>query len=106
MPHVGLDLSRQRVEVCLISSEGELVEHFSSPVDRDGHTPTRRVAVLRGANLCGVVDSMNGARFMHDELVKYSGGRCWSPTRSGSRVRRRWRARPSGGYPQQHRATA
>jgi hypothetical protein len=28
--HVGLDLSRKRAEVCLISSEGELVEHFRS----------------------------------------------------------------------------
>jgi hypothetical protein len=25
--HVGLDLSRKRVDVCLISGEGELVEH-------------------------------------------------------------------------------
>ena len=34
--HVGLDVSRKRVDVCLISSEGELVEHFRAPVDRDG----------------------------------------------------------------------
>jgi hypothetical protein len=44
--HVGLDLSRKRVDVCLISGEGELVEHFRSPVDRDGlYGLTRRVAV-------------------------------------------------------------
>ena len=44
MLHVGLDLSRKRVDVCLISSEGELVEHFRSPCDRDGlYGPTRRV---------------------------------------------------------------
>ena len=36
MLHVGLDLSRRRVDVCLISSEGELVEHFRAPADRDG----------------------------------------------------------------------
>jgi hypothetical protein len=35
MLHVGLDLSRKRVDVCLISSEGELVEHFCSPCDGD-----------------------------------------------------------------------
>ena len=29
MLHVGLDLSRRRVDVCLISSEGELVEHWA-----------------------------------------------------------------------------
>ena len=33
--HVGLDLSRGRVDVCLISSDGEVVEHFRSPADRD-----------------------------------------------------------------------
>ena len=31
MWHVGLYLSRKRVEMCLISSEGELVEHFRAP---------------------------------------------------------------------------
>ena len=45
MLHVGLDLSRKRVDVCLISSEGELVEHFRAPSDRDGmYGLTRRVA--------------------------------------------------------------
>ena len=44
--HVGLDLSRRRVDVCVISSDGELVEHFRSPADRDGlYGLTRRVAV-------------------------------------------------------------
>ena len=31
MLHVGLDLSRKRVDVCSISGEGELVEHFRAP---------------------------------------------------------------------------
>ena len=45
MLHVGLDLSRRRVDVCLILSEGELVEHFRTPADRDGlYGLTRRVA--------------------------------------------------------------
>ena len=71
MLHVGLDLSRKRVDVCLISSEGELVEHFRAPADRDGlYGLTRRVAVY-GEPVRGVVESMNGARFVHDELVRY-----------------------------------
>jgi transposase len=71
MLHVGLDLSRRRVDVCLISSEGELVEHFRAPADRDGlYGLTRRVAVY-DEPVRGVVESMNGARFVHDELVKY-----------------------------------
>ena len=71
MLHVGLDLSRRRVDVCLISSEGELVEHFRVPADRDGlYGLTRRVAVY-DESVRGVVESMNGARFVHDELVRY-----------------------------------
>ena len=71
MLHVGLDLSRKRVDVCLVSSEGELVEHFRAPADRDGlYGLTRRVAVY-GEPVRGVVESMNGARFVHDELVRY-----------------------------------
>ena len=71
MLHVGLDLTRKRVDVCLISSEGELIEHFRAPSDRDGlYGLTRRVAVY-DEPVRGVVESMNGARFVHDELVKY-----------------------------------
>ena len=71
MLHVGLDLSRKRVDVCLISSEGELVEHFRAPADRDGlYGLTRRLAVYNQP-VRGVVESMNGARFVHDELVRY-----------------------------------
>jgi len=55
----------------LISSEGELVEHFRAPADRDGlYALTRRVAVY-DEPVRGVVESMNGARFVHDELVRY-----------------------------------
>ena len=69
--HVGLDLSRKRVDVCLISSEGELVEQFRSPADRDGlYGLTRRVAVY-DEPVRGVVESMNGARFVHDELTEH-----------------------------------
>jgi transposase len=69
--HVGLDLSRRWFDVCLISSEGELVEHFRAPADRDGlYGLSRRVAVY-DEPVRGVVESMNGARFVHDELVRY-----------------------------------
>ena len=36
MVHVGLDLSRKRVAVCLISDQGELIGQFPAPADRDG----------------------------------------------------------------------
>jgi transposase len=67
--HVGPDLSRKRIDVCLISDEGELVDQFRAPADRDGlYGLTRRVAVY-DEPVRGVVESMNGARFVHDELV-------------------------------------
>jgi transposase len=67
--HVGLDLGRKRVEVCLISDQGELIDRFTAIPDRDGlHGLARRVSVY-GEPVCGVVESMNGARFVHDELV-------------------------------------
>ena len=36
MLHAGLDLSRKRLDVCLLSDDGELVEEFSAPPDADG----------------------------------------------------------------------
>jgi transposase len=69
MLHVGLDLSRKRVDVCLISDQGELIDQFPAPADRDGlFGLTRRVAVY-DEPVRGVIESMNGARFVHDELV-------------------------------------
>ena len=69
--HAGLDLSRKRVDVCLVSGKGELVDHFPAPADRDGlHGLARRVAVY-GRPVRAVIESMNGARFVHDELIKH-----------------------------------
>jgi transposase len=71
MLHVGLDLSRKRVDVCLMSDAGELLGQFPAPVDRDGlYGLTRRVAVFEEP-VRGVVESMNGARFVRDELTRY-----------------------------------
>ncbi|HET6865588.1 MAG TPA: IS110 family transposase [Solirubrobacteraceae bacterium] len=71
MLHVGLDLSRKRVDVCLLSDAGELLGQFPAPVDRDGlYGLTRRVGVYEQP-VRGVVESMNGARFVHDELSRY-----------------------------------
>jgi ribosomal protein L40E len=36
MLHAGLDLSRKRLDVCLLSEHGEPVEEFSAPPDDDG----------------------------------------------------------------------
>lgn len=71
MLHVGLDLSRRRVDVCVLSGEGEALGQFRSPVDRDGlYGLARRLAVW-GEPVRAVVESMNGARYVHDELAGY-----------------------------------
>jgi hypothetical protein len=68
--HVGLDLSRRRVDVCVISDAGELLGQFRAPVDRDGlYGLVRRVEPF-GGPVRAVVESMNGARFVHDELTE------------------------------------
>ena len=36
MLHAGLDLSRRRLDVCLLDDAGELVEHTAAPPDADG----------------------------------------------------------------------
>ena len=36
MLHAGLDLSRRKIDVCLLSAGGEIVEEFASPPDADG----------------------------------------------------------------------
>ena len=68
MLHVGLDLSRRRVDVCIISDQGELVDAFPAPCDADG---LRGLAARLGVYdepIRAVVESVTGARFIHDEL--------------------------------------
>jgi transposase len=71
MLHAGLDLSRRRLDVCLISDPGELVEEFAAPPDRDG----LRYLAGKVADHCepvrGVIESMTGARFVHDTLEQH-----------------------------------
>ncbi len=66
MLHVGLDLSRRRLDVCLVDERGEFVEHTAAPPDGDGlrHLAAR----VRGERVRAVIESMNGARFVHDTL--------------------------------------
>jgi transposase len=69
MLHVGLDLSRKRVDVCVISDQGELVDQLAAPFDTDGLCRlTDRVATKHSGPVRAVVESMNGARFIHDTL--------------------------------------
>ena len=66
MLHAGLDLSRRRLDVCLVDDAGELVAQLAAAPDADGlcHL-VRRVNATR---VRAVIESMNGARFVHDTL--------------------------------------
>ena len=66
MLHAGLDLSRRRLDVCLLDEHGELVAETAAPPDADGLRGLARR--LAGQRVRAVIESMNGARFVHDTL--------------------------------------
>jgi transposase len=66
MLHAGLDLSRRKLDVCVLSDEGEVVDEFAVAPDADGLRGLARG--LGPVEVCGVIESMTGARFVHDTL--------------------------------------
>lgn len=66
MLHVGLDLSRRRIDVCVVDEAGVGVEEFVAQPDADG----LRLLAERfgGVEVRAVIESMTGARFVHDRL--------------------------------------
>ncbi len=71
MLHAGLDLSRRKIDVCLLSSGGEIVDEWASPPDADGLRGLAARAAMWGPVVRGVIESMNGARFVHDRLEEH-----------------------------------
>jgi transposase len=68
MLHAGLGLSRRRLDVCLLSRDGEVVAETAAPPDADGlRGLIGRLARYRQP-VRAVIESMNGARFVHDSL--------------------------------------
>jgi transposase len=71
MLHAGLDLSRNRLEVCLLSDGGEIVDEFRWPADADGLDGLVRHVTLKHCEpVRAVIESMTGARFVHDTLER------------------------------------
>jgi transposase len=68
MLHAGLDLSRRRLDVCVISEPGELVVEFPAPPDADGLRYLVEKVSHHGEPVRAVIESMTGARFVHDTL--------------------------------------
>src|SRR4051794_29729698 len=66
MLHAGLDLSRRRVDVCLLDRHGRLVAETAARPDANG---LRGLAArFESRRVRAVIESMNGARFVHDTL--------------------------------------
>jgi transposase len=68
MLYAGLDLSRKRLDFHLLDREGVTVEVGAAPPDADGlHGLSERLA-RHGEAIHAAIESMNGARFVHDQL--------------------------------------
>src|SRR5215207_8039727 len=66
MLHVGMDLSRHRLDVHVLDEEGGLVAESAVVPDRAGLAGL--AARYRGRPVRAAIESMNGARFVHDRL--------------------------------------
>jgi transposase len=68
MLYVGLDLSRKRVDFDARLADGQLYERAAVPPDADGLA--KLVRRLGAVDVLAVIESMNGARFVHDRLER------------------------------------
>ena len=69
MLHAGLDLSRRKIDVCLLSEQGEHLDQLAVPPDVESlRRLARRIDEVHAEPVCAVVESMTGARLVHDTL--------------------------------------
>jgi transposase len=68
MLYAGLDLSRKRLDFHLLDPEGSTLEVGSAPPDADGLCGLSERLGRHGAPNRAAIESMNGARFVHDQL--------------------------------------
>jgi transposase len=71
MLHAGLDLSRKRLDVCLLSDQGELVSELTAFPDAGGLKALVERVEAAGEPVRAVIESMTGARFVHDTLERH-----------------------------------
>src|SRR3712207_3383290 len=98
MLHAGLDLSRRRLDVCLIADDGEVVGQLAAPPDADG---LRQLVERVGpqGRVRGVIESMTGARFVRDTLDGLGWEVLVADRADRSKASRRWPARPTASTP-------
>ena len=107
MLHAGLDLSRKKLDVCLLGDHGEHLDQLAVAPDPDSLRQfARRIEEVHRQPVCAVIESMTGARIVHDTLEREG---CVGRDRrrpEGRRAWRRWPARPIGSTPWSWRRSA
>jgi transposase len=68
MLYAGLDLSRKRLDFELLAGDGEQVMAGAVPPDADGLRGLAERTGELGEQVVAAIESMNGARFVHDRL--------------------------------------
>ena len=64
MLHAGLNLSRKKLDVCVLSDQGEHLDQLAVAPDVDSlRRLARRVAEVHRQPVCAVIESMTGASF-------------------------------------------
>lgn len=70
MLYAGLDLARQRLDVHVLDEEGRTVEVTAVHPDADALRTLVGVIARHGQEVTAAIESMNGARFVHDTLER------------------------------------
>src|SRR5215210_4067981 len=68
MLYAGLDLSRKRLDFHLLDAEGATVEVGATPPVAVGLRRLTQRLYRHGAPIRAAIESMDGARFVHDRL--------------------------------------
>ena len=70
MLHVGLDLCRRRLDYLALGEDGTRVDVGAAPPDVDGLRGLARRLARHREPIAAAIESMNGARFVHDTLER------------------------------------
>jgi transposase len=71
MLHVGLDLSRRRLDYIVLAEDGTDVDVGAAPPDADGLRGLATRLAAHGEPISAVIESMTGARFVCDTLERF-----------------------------------
>jgi hypothetical protein len=87
MLHAGLDLSRKKLDVCLLSDQGEHLDQLVVPPEVDSlRRFARRIEEVHCEPVCAVIESMTGARIagLQDRQDRLEGPRRPFSSRPGA----------------------